>query len=911
MSRSLISQLCSAACLIALAVPAQAERLALSYLPPDLPPSNVCNADPETREEGELQDGDLEVVAPGDESLDNAERVRFLMRDIRALSAEGAAEWSGYIEALIDWRAEIDARFNDVDADFARAELLIKAGRIEALVERGVIAGIAAKADEITNNQRVALARYLRRGIGVEADPAAADALLVQAGFAGSSGALIAIVRRAMAGDPVVGWDLGLEETATLAFGGVVGQLNRGLCGRAERMARAYLSGDILERNEQLAYAWRVFAADMGGAQAAWRVVEHHLNGTAPRADHATLMHYLNQAIAGGVVVSAEDMEALVDSGSTTEAELREMLGRRLVAQGRSGRRSAANFFELQNNPIVDGFAPESDLSRYLGEALEIPDAPGVMYTRLAREVLVRQGRWAGEADARRLLEDAVARGDADAHVLLARLKSRYRDDVAEMNGAEQLLLAAVSRHAHAPAMQALDHHYRCRVADAPRVTDAGFWADQYRASGVAAVIVSSGDVAKMHAGLEPTTVARIQSDAVRNHAASKANLLQMLQSDPLISDETLRYWAARVGSSDSALEDFVIQEYDLAATPAARDRAIALFRRIYLDVGQSISLDLAVALVEHAGRDPEVATEVRGLLERSARRGEGAAIRLLQRLTNADPREVFETYGAIIEQRGDFLAMMFASPFVPDETFGDYMNRAVSVMNCSSKDVAELADAYAARDMVDEAGRWLQVGLALEGGHVLSKLGLTDRQGNAFASGLPRVVEGGVGPDEAARRAFLRVSDPFERSFDVDEAAGLLIAILDGADSQARVWGLEQFGRVDERIQRAVTQRFDLAEAYEKAANEGEATAQFEYAMYLRRQAETPEDLTASAEWLLAAAEAGQAEAMTEYGFALGFGLGVEKDEKLALIWLQKAQGLGSLRARDLAHMLRATGLE
>ena len=911
MIRSLITPIACAACLLGLAQPVSAEKLALSFLPPDLPPSNVCNADPEVREEGELQDGDLEIVPPGDTVLDDVERIRFLVRDIRVLSEENAAEWATYIGALIDRRAEIDARFSEVDAAFVRAELLIKAGQLETLTASGLIAGIAAQSETLSNNQKVALARFMRRGIGVEADPEAADALLVEAGFAGSSGALLGILRRAMAGDPVDGWDLGPEETAILAFGGVVGQLNRGLCGRAERMAREYLGGDILEHNADLAYAWRVFAADMGGVQAAWRVVEHHLNGSAPQEDHATLVHYLNQAISGGVVVSPQDTAALVESGATTQEALRQMLGRRLAAEGRTGRRSAAHFFELQNNPIVDGIAPESDLSRYLEEVIAIPGAPGVMFTRLAREVLVRQGRWAGEASAIALLKEAVARGDAEANVLLAQMMSRYRGDTAQMNGAEQLLLDAVSRYGHAPAMRVLDHHYRCRVANAPRLSEAAFWSDQYRASGVATVSASAGDVAKMHATLEPDTVARIQSDAVRNHSASKANLLQMMQSDPLVSNEALRYWASRVASSDNALEDFIRQEYELAATPVARDRAIALFRRIYLDVGQSISLDLAVALVEHAGRDTEVAAEIRGLLERSALRGEGAAIRLLQRLTNADPQQVFDTYREVIERRGDFLAMMYAGPFVSDETFHDYIDRAVSVMNCSSKDVSEIADAYAARGLIDDAGRWLQVGLALEGGHVLSKLGLTDSQSEAFEEGLLPLVQVENEGAKAIQRAFLGLSDPYDRGFDPEEAGRLLVTLLDGRDAAARAWAFTQFARVDERVQAAVQASFDLAAAYEKAAGEGDAVAQYEFGMYLRHEAETPEDLTASAEWLLEAAKAGKAEAMAEYGFALGFGLGVEKDLKLALIWLQKAQGLGNARARDLAHMLRATDID
>lgn len=911
MMHRVLPKLGGALCLIALAQPIHAERLSLSFLPPDLPPSNVCNADPELREAGELQDADIEVQAPGEVILENAERVRFLIRDIESLSVENAADWSGYIEALIDWRVEIDPRFTEVDAAFARSELLIKAGRRDLLKARGTITALSGRSQELSNTQKVALARYLRTGLGVEQDRELADALLIEAGFAGSSGALLALLRRAMAGDPVEGWDLGLEETATLAFGGVVGQMNRGLCGRAERMAREYLNGDILEPNEALAYAWRVFAADMGGARAAWRVVEHHLNGTAPRSDNATLLHYLNLALSGGVEVSPSDAAALVDSGATTQAELRKVLARLTRVDDGGTRRSASRYMELQVNPIVDGIAAESDFSRYLEEAISIPGAPGLMYRRLAQEVLVRKGQWAGEDRARVLLEEAVRRGDADAKVLLAELLSKYRDDPIALNNAEQLLLDAVSRQAHAPAMRALDHFYRCRLPDAPRRTEAEFWSHQYRASGMAAVSISPSDVAKMHTRLEPDAVAKLQSFALRDHASSKANLLQMLQSDTLVSDETLRHWAGRVAGSNSALEEYVKQQFELASTVNERERAVSLFRRAYLDIGQSISLDLAVTLVEHAGRDPETAQEIRGLLERSARRGEGAAIRLLQRLTGAEPRVVYAEYSDVIERRGDFLALMFAAPHVSYEVFVEFMDRAVSLMNCGTKDVSELADAYAARGMTDEAGRWLQVGLALEGGNVLSKLGLTDRQGAMFDAGLPQFVVSEGDAFSQMRQQYLGVSDPLDAAFDALAAAEQLVALLKGTEPDARRWALTQVAVADIRIRDAVSTSIDLADVFEKAAEEGDVRAQYEFAMYLRREAEAPQDLKASADWLLKAAEAGRADAMVEYGFALGFGLGVERDVKLALIWLQKAQGLGNQGARELARMLRAVDVE
>ncbi len=897
----------SAIMVFAFVQPAFSERLALTFLPPDLPPADVCNAPPEEREVEELQDGEIVVAPPVQVRLEDKERVRYLSRDIRDLTQDGAREWTAYIEELITRKAVLDPRYVGVNETFERAELLIKAGQLDELEQRGLLKSLVAEIETMTNSQKVKLAHFLRLGIGVEADPTRADALLVDAGFAGNSAALLAIVRLELSGQPVQGWDITPEETATLAFGGMIGQINLGLCDRAERMAREYINGDILEPNQELAYAWRVFAADLGGADAAWRVVEHHLNGTAPRADRDVLEKYLEQAVAGGVEIGDQEIVQLEDSGLILVDDIREMLARHPISVRPGVRRVASDYMTLDVNPIYAAPQRESDLRSYLNDMVNIPNAPAHMFTRLAKEVLLRDGRWGGEVEARVLLTTAIERGDPEAHVLLADMQTRYRRAPEALGAAENLLLDAVSRFEHAPAMAALDELYRCRLPGAPFLNEAAFWSNAYRASAVARISASPSDTAKLSTTFEPRKVALIQGHAVQGHPASKAKILQILQSDPLVSEAAIKFWAEQVSANDIALEDYVIQEFVLASTERDRLRAIDLYRRAYLDVGQAMSLDLAVALVEHAGRDPQTAKDILGLLERSSSRGEGAAIRLLARLTGRTTREVYAEYADKIEERGDFLALMVAAPFVDDAKFADYMDRAVSLMNCSTKDVAELAEAYASRGNADEAMHWLQVGLSLEGGNVLSKLGLTDRQAEVFDAGLPTAVSLGEDAGERKRRAYIDASDARGLDFDPDLAAERLAGMLLSEDSGEQIWAITQFSSAPAIIQEIVKETVDTSEVIRLAAATGDARAQYEWGMYLRNGAESADDLALSAEAFLAAAQAGRADAMTEYGFALGFGVGVETDLKLALIWLQKAQVLGNDRARDLARMIRA----
>lgn len=892
--------------------PALAERLTLSFLPPDLPPANVCNADPEERAPEEVQEGAAadaaQAPAPAPE---NAAFLDYLKRDIRDLTQEDADRWFDFIMVLINRRAELDPDFAGIEEAFARIDLHVAAGRLDALRSLSAVEGLARRADDLTNGQRVRLARFYWAGIGVAADRALAETLITTAAFAGNADALMEVLRLQVAGESVETWDFPPEETATLAFGGMVGQLNRGLCDRAERMAREYVDGEFLTPNPDLAYAWRKFAADMGGAEAAWRVVEYHLSATAAEKDNATLLRYLRLAVRNGYAIEPGTVEEIVASGAATEAEIRKTLGHNYNRIGSARRRTAVPYLDLEAGLTGAFSAAENDYLRYLREIAALPGAPASVLTRLAKELLLRQGRWAAEAEATALLERAAARDDPDAITLLAEILLRDRDAAAKTNRAENLLIDAVSRLGAADAMNALDALYRCKLPAAPMLAEARFWADGYRAADIAPVGVSPTDLAKFDPAMEPEAIAKMQSLALRGHGSSTADLLQFLQADPATSDAALRFWALRVSRSDQALEEYVKQEFEHALTRGERYGAIELFRRAYLDIGPSISLDLAVALVKHAGRDPEVAAEIEALLTLSAARGEGAAIRLLQRLTGADGEAVYRTYADAIETRGDFLALMYAAPYVPDDRFDDYMGRAISVMNCSTKDVAELADAYAARDRPEEAHHWLRVGLAMERGHVLSKLGLSDQQLSDFRRGKPAPIAVAGDDPAALRRLFLTAADPDDPAYDPEAAAGHLETVLAEGGPAERGWALAQYRRAGLSVRTAIAARIDIRAIAADAAEAGDSAAQFELGMLLRAEASGAADLEASAGWLLRAAEAGHSAAMVEYAFALGFGLGLPADPKLAVIWLREAESLGNSRARDLTTLLTAMATE
>lgn len=893
-------------------VQAQTAPITLDFLPPQMEPRDICGpggAAPETR---------LEIAGDTPE-LTDIDRVRFLRRDIRQYTDEDAAGFSEFIDALIARRAALDEGFGPVDAEFARIDLWLRAGRLDALQEAGLVADLRDRIDALSNNQRVQLARFYQDGVGVDRDLAFAQELIREAAYGGNANALLEIAQLAQAGTLVEGWDAPLDLTVTMAFGGILGALDSGVCRRAERIAQAYVEGDVVTANPTLALAWFKFAADMGRGQSAWRVVEHHLNAPAERQDNIEMQRYLRQAVRLGVALSATQTSAVVSSGAVTRQELDEILGHNYAQDDGRTPHSVGALLQLGTTlpDITPGGA--SLYTEYLREIVQMPQAPGRVFDQLGRELMVSEGRWKAEPEAMALFEEAAARGDGPGTRQLAQMILRYRDDPAQVARAESLLMEAISRHGMAEGMRDLDRLYRCQVNDAPRLTQADLWAQNYAASNHRSVQISATDLLALSPQRAPEAIARIQSLALGGRSVMAAAQAQRLQANPLAARAALEYWADQIEGSKQALETFVELELELAHTPAEREQAVELFRRIYLNNGVTTALDLAIALVEHDARDPKVAAEIETLLTIAANRGEGGALRLLSRLTTGahSDADVYAQYAQTIEDRGDFLALMFALPHVARDKVDDYIDRAVSLMNCGTKDADELGDAYAQRDLPEQSFHWRQVGLHFEGGHVLSKLRLSNRQMALF--------DVGAAPDPAqtARRAYdegdgsalVRLieltANPALETYDEGAATGYILDAFQrnkGADLAAIVALMRA---APQGVQDAVAQATDITAALQGAAASGDVPSAFALGMILRDRAQTVADLQTSARWIEEAAVRGDVDAMFELGRILADGLGRPVDLTKAAEWMQQAADAGHQDASEQARLLRLRGTE
>lgn len=886
---------------------AQARTLDLAFMPPEIEPGNICTP---TREPVE---DDLTVDGLDDELTDR-QRIRYLRRDIARLQAQDPEHWFDFINALITQLALFDERFAGIDEIVARIELHIDAGMNEELRDSNLVAQLRQREAEMTSAQRLMLAQFYLNGIGVDQDVAYAKQLITDTAYSGNPNALLSIARFELDGSPVEGWDAPLDLTVTMAFGGLLGRMNENVCNRADQIARQYLNGDVVSTNYDVAYAWYEFSAKLGSAEGAWRLVEFHLSARAPEKDNRKMLEYLKLAVERGITVDDTQLAQIKSAGDVSEEELRRILGYNYSEDTGRNRPSITPYLQLSVNIDGDHADEDSPYLDYLRELTALPEAPGWIFTTLAKETLTRVGRWKGEAEAIALLEIAVDRQDPEGMELLAKVLTRYRDDPAQVDRVISLLTEAVERHGWMTAMNELDGLYRCKLNDAPRMREASAWGRAYDAAEHQSFPVTATDLLVLDRYKEPRHTAMIQTQALEGRSQSTADFAQLVQVDPMAPDSKKQLWAARMNRSDQSLEAFAELEFELATNPAERRLAVELFRRIYLNNGVTTALDLAIALVEHDARDRGVADEIIELLTKAANRGEGAAIRLISRLQGREGRmaeDVYRQFAEEIENRGDFLALMFAIPFIPQERLDDYIDRAVSEMVCGTKDADEIGDAYTLRGDAMMSHHWRNIGLHFDYGHTLSKLRISDPQMDQWRKGRAAderdtyarlVADGNL---LAHRDLFRLTANPDLETFDPGAAAGHLFALVnqDGTDPG---WILTNYRNADEAVQAAIEARFDVGNLYQKSIESGNITAKYEYGMVLRETAKAPRDLAESARWLKEAAEAGHLSAMTEYGFALAYGIGVPRNIREATSWFDQAARGGNQRASDLANLIR-----
>lgn len=882
--------------------PAAAATLDHAFLPPEVAEQDLCGP---SRDE---KNDDLTVGETADRLTDRL-RIRFLNSYIRHYQSEDPAGHFRFVSALIDRLEALDDAFGRHDAALARISLYLDAGRFDALRKAGLVDQLVVQRDALNYAQQMRVAQFLLNGIGTAQDTALAEEIIREAGYAGNADALVYLARQSLEGNPVDGWDAPTDLTLTMAFGGMLGQMDGGVCQRAMRIAEEYLSGGLVSRNDDIALAWFKFAADLGHPDAAWRVVEHYLTAAPQARDPQALRRYLERALDRGITLTENAVAQLRAGSAMTADELRALLGPNAQDRPPEAYPPMSRLVQLSVNIDSQEASRGGPYLSYLREISQLDSAPGAVFTDLAKEIFVRRGRWAGEAEALPFLIEAARRDDAEGMRLLAERLIRQRRDPVMLNRAADLLMDAGTRLDDAQALADLDTLFRCQAPDAPRLQEAAHWARAYKASGHKSVRISASDLVALDRTRDPWTLAELQTQALQRRPGSLSAFLLRVQDDPVATARAKRAWADRADNSDKTMEEFAKLVFEINRSPAERRAALEFFRRVYLNNGVTSALDLAIALVDEAGRDPERADEIERLLQQAGHRGEGAAIRLLARLRGPGTEaETYRAFADVIEARGDFLAKMFALPHVAPDRRPLYFDRAVALMSCSTKDVAELGEAHAILSDPDMAYHWRQISLALEGGHVLSKLRLSDRQMSAYrappppdAARLARRAEEAGGP-AAHMQLFRLTANPDLTGYDPDAAATHFADIVADADAQTLRWALDYLTIAPRPLFDRLRARIDI-DALARRGAEADIPAGMEaHAQILLAQG----DRQAGLQWLRKAAEAGRVAAMADLGLALALGTSPDQDRDAAITWLDRAARAGHATAGKFLELLK-----
>lgn len=898
------------ATLLILALPyaAGAQTVDLVFEPPKLETGQVC----EPRPSDEALVAKWQGVTP--DALPETDTA-MIKRDFRRLIELDPNLWFDTISQVQESFRTIDPQYSEANMLIDRIELLLAAGRLQDLQRERLVDELAALDLRQTPRAQHLLAGYLMRGVGIERDAARGEELLLQAAFGGNADAILQLVEREVQGSPIKGWDVPSELGVTMAFGALVGKLDPLICDRVNRIAREYMNGDLVTRDPELAERWYRFAADLGDALSAWRVAEIHLRAEDLPKDNEVLVHYLTAAADAGLPYAQVALARLYTDGALVPRDLeRAEATYGAAAQTWSpGAASHVLFLQAQSrrNP---NWTP--NYIKALSDLAESPNAPAWSLIAMAEHELTDTGRWAGEAQALKLLERAIALGEYGAMEKAAPMQFRAARTAQEFYSVLDQLMQAVVTSGEVDPMQQLSSAFICRAPDAPQVAEADYWMQVADSTASQAVTFSAEDLARLAATPDPIAEAEIQTQALTGRVTAIAQYIHLLELR-LAAAETLAFWenyATRFPGVTTARATLALKG---TRSPAARRAALDLYRNAVALGEPSAGTQFAEALLEEGFVTPETQAEALKILLPLAERGVGEA---LEMLPLADPETfptlatVMDRYGKVVDARGDFDALLLALPLIRDRgVYADYLTRATSITACTFNEALRLTDAVGrARDraLLD---RWLRISdyLADGEGHALTELADVYSRYATDADQPKILAYYEAARKEGSRTAIHRLLNLYSRrsgpQYDPEQSAELFTDLVRFSAPEDLPGTLSRLRAATPEIRAIAYRTIDETALFLSAAESGNAVAMREYALILRQTASTPAQMLDSTDWLRRAAEAGEPAAMVDYAEALVFGIGTAPSRDQALTWLQKAADLGS---EDAALRLRSLKL-
>ncbi|WP_167767226.1 SEL1-like repeat protein [Jannaschia formosa] len=783
----------------------------------------------------------------------------------------------------------------------------------EDLVERFFAMGL----DGLPRAQHFA-AELLMAGTGIERDEDAAHRSLVMAAYDGNTEALLDLAEITSDGTEVAGWATAPELTVTLAFGALVGELDARICDRINRIGSAYRLGRVVAQDSELAERWYRLSAALGDYNAAWQVSQLHMEAEGIVKDNAVLLRHLEQAAAGGLPFALNEIGRIHEIGALVPQDLeaaRAFYEQAAATGEREGLLRIAMLIDQLDSPEAEDLARRREALRAL---VALPDAPAWAFVELGDIALEEEGRWLGEAAATDLFEKALAQepGHPVAVSRLVRLGLRHADSVQPFLDLVSDLQEIVLSTGNSAGMEQLADAYACRKPDGPDRRRADYWRDMRALAGNVSVQLSPREIAAQSASPQPVLVAQVQSQALAGRSPSYALFDQFRQAGVVDADEAVMRSLAQSAETGPLTEAGKAAMRMVPPDAPPPERALELLRRAVAIGERRAETELLKALVSR-GVDP-ASQETRDLAQTLATQGVGLAIETLAEIAGGDTdarRRTWEEWRSVIEADGDFDALVFALPYLDDAQADHYLARARVVMACNLPDALALAEVSHALDRPDEVGRWLDVAEAVVEDVGWQLVSLSDAI-RTFGTG-PQARDRALAllaraRAQGERMAMLRTLSlaAEERSgltLGAEETADLYVELVNASDLEDVPSVLRRISFAGSEVQAAIGDRVDARALFESAAEAGVASAQLELGRILRVEATGDADLRESVRLLTAAAEQGEAEAMSLLATAYSFGLGVEPSLEESQQWLRRAAAAGDEQARGMVRLIDA----
>ncbi|TNC50855.1 hypothetical protein FHG66_07755 [Rubellimicrobium rubrum] len=892
-----------------------AEPLAVPFLPPDVDLGRICVPRPPIHEVIQRW-SEWDRQSLGDQST---EQVR---RDLRLLRENDAAGWFDTIETAQNLLRQADPDYTERDQVIDRIDLAIAAGRPELLEQEGLVDRLFALGIDTSPGAQYFAARLLRDGTGVARDEARAEQLLVSAAYGGHSDALLEMAGLTSDGTKVDGWDIEPELAVTLAFGGLIGNVDEMICDRINRIASSYRLGEVVAQDTPLALDWYRLAAELGDFNSAWQVAQINLRAEGIEKNNEELLAHLEQAAEGGLPFAQVELGRIYEVGALAEKDVER--ARSLYRQAASignyeGLVRLASFIKALENPTPEDLEERQQALRDLAAQ---PTPPAFALIEMGDLAIEAKGRWAGESEAADYFRRAHEADPADptATSRVAQIGFRHAKTEQEFLDLTAELQEAVLASGSANGMDQLVSAFTCRSPAAPDRERSAYWR-QVREDTDSVLAQPDATTASAEGGaIDAMTLARLQSQALAGRSSSLAALLELQEAYGLDLDPALLEDMAR-SSETGPLTEMARLELRNASSPQARAAALDKLREA-IDAGEArASTELLNALIGD-GISEDEAVEVSAMAEPMAAEGRGLGMRALAMLDGDDAaanERIFTEHRDVIEADGDFDALVFALPFLADDAArNDYLGRIRASMPCNTGSALNVAKAMDALGRQDEADRWLDIAGVAAGANGSQIVAVADAMREV--SDGPEALDASVSllkeeSEKGNRIALLRLvalADGDQPRFTPpkEELASLFVDLIGVSDVSDVPNVLRRVRRADPEVRSMVESQVDVRALYVQAAEAGDPVGQLELAKIVQAEAQGQSDLAEYARLLTASAEQGEPEAMYLLSTAYSFGLGVEPSLDTSRDWLFRAAEAGNKEALDTVRLLETQGI-